>query len=163
MFYQVRLCLLLGPQPTKAQVQSCKAFFQLQMKKQRRLKQIMITIAPQCTRHCTALVVLWNSSPCLFWPSLSVLGCNLTTVAIFPISLSLLIVVMFSFSCNCKVLLIMPPHSHSFCPNSFWLFIVCDTLLVVPSCCLRKSVCWISCCLIFPPLLSHLVLVADCI
>ncbi len=39
---------------------------------------------------------------------------------------------------------------------------VCEPLLFMPSCCLRKSVCWISCCPILPHLLSHLVLVAVC-
>ncbi len=60
------------------------------MKKHRRLQQLMITregkrtnlIAAQCTRHCAALV-LWNSAPSLFSTLLSVLQCNLTTVAVF--------------------------------------------------------------------------------
>jgi hypothetical protein len=43
MFFQLRLLLLLSPQPTKAQVQTYKRIFQLQMKKHRRLQQIMIT------------------------------------------------------------------------------------------------------------------------
>ncbi len=38
----------------------------------------------------------------------------------------------------------------------------CDPLLSVPSRCLRKSVCWISCCIILLHLLLHLVLVAVC-
>ncbi len=59
------IILLLSPQPTRAQVQTSKSIFQLQMKTHRRLKQIMIIrggrkinlIAKQCTRHCTALVL----------------------------------------------------------------------------------------------------------
>jgi hypothetical protein len=43
MFFQVRLLLLLSPKPTKAQVQTYKSIFQLQMKKYRGLQQIMIT------------------------------------------------------------------------------------------------------------------------
>ncbi len=98
----------------------------------------------------------------IFWPSY--MFCNLT----WPLlpssssSLSFLIVILFLFSCVCKVLLITPPHFHFFCPYSFCLFLVCDPLLFVPSCCLRTSVCWISCCLILLHLSTHLVLVADC-
>ncbi len=80
----------------------------------------------------------------------------------FSITLSLLIVVICLFSCIWKVLLIMAPHFHFFCLYSFCLFLVCDPLLFVPSCCLRKSVCWISCCIILLHLSTHLVLVADC-
>ncbi len=78
------------------------------------------------------------------------------------ISFSLLIVVIFLFFCVCKVLLIMPPHFHFFCPYSFCLFLICDPLLFVLSHCLRNSVCWIRCCLVLPHLSSYLVLVADC-
>ncbi len=112
-------------------------------------------IATQCTRHCAALV-LWNPPPSLFSPFLSVLGCSLTTVAVF-LNLSLI------FDCSIIILLclqlIMPPHFHFFCPYSFCLFLGCDPLLFVHSCCLRKSVCWISCCLTLPHLSAHLVLV----
>ncbi len=169
MFFQVRLLLLLSPQPTKAQVQTNKSIFQSQMKKHRRLQKIMITregkrinyIAAQCTRHCAALV-LWNSSPSLFSTLLSVLQCNLATVAVFLNPSLIVNCSNFSFTCVCKVLLMMPPHFHIFCPYSFCLFLVCDPLMFVPSCCLRTSVCWISCCLILTHLSTHLVLVADC-
>jgi len=62
--------LLLSLQTTKAQVQTCKSIFQFQMKKHKRLKQIMITrggekIAAQSTRHFSALV-LWNPPPFSF-------------------------------------------------------------------------------------------------
>ena len=40
MFFQVRLYLLVSPRPTKAQVQRCKSFFQLQMKKHIKSKQM---------------------------------------------------------------------------------------------------------------------------
>ncbi len=106
-------------------------------------------------------------TPLLYSQSLlSVLDCSLTTVAI-AVFLNLSRIVDWSgflFSGVCKVLLIMPPKFplFLFCPYSFCLLLVCDTLLFVPSLCLRKSVCWISCCLILPHLLSHLVLVADC-
>ncbi len=56
----------------------------------------------------------------------------------------------------------MPPHFHFFCPYSFCWFLVCYPLLFVPSHCLRKTVCRISCSLILPHLLSYLVLGADC-
>ena len=58
--------------------------------------------------------------------------------------------------------MIMPPHLHFLHMYPLCLFLVNDPLLFVPSSCLRKSVCWIGCCLILPHLLSHLVLVANC-
>ncbi len=169
MFFQLRLLLLLSPWPTKAQVQTCKRFFQLQTKKHRRLSQIMIarggkrmnSIAAQCTRHWTALVLL-NSTPSFFSPFLSVLWWSLTTVSVF-LNLSLIV--------NCSEIFIplylqsAAYHASSFslfCLYSFYLFIICDSLLFVSSCCLRKSVCLISCSLTLPHLWTHHVLVADC-
>ncbi len=117
-------------------------------------------ITAQCTRHCSALV-LWNPPQSLFSTFLAFLQCNLTTVAVF-LNLSLVVDFSILFLCVCKVLLILSPHFHFFCPYSFCLFLVCDSLLFVHSCCLRKSVCWISYCLILPHHSTHLVLVADC-
>ena len=49
----------------------------------------------------------------------------------------------------------MPSHFHFLHLYSLFLFLVCDPHLLVPSPCLRKSVCWIGCCLILPHLSSH--------
>ncbi len=136
MFCQIRLFLLLSPQPTKAQVQTCKSIFQLQMKKQRRLQQIIITkggrriilIAAQCTRHCTTLV-LWNSPPSLFSTSISVLQCILTTVAIF-LNLSLIVDCSIIF-----ILLCLQSHAYHAASFSFSLSIFFLIIFVVtPSC-----------------------------
>ena len=166
----VRLFLVLSPQPTKAQVQTRKSMFQLQMKKHRRLNRMYNYMrreknkpnssAMQRRLRCTYSL---KFPPSLFPPSYSVLRCKLTTVAIF-LNISLIV------DCS-DMCIFLHSQSDAYHASSFslppsvlsLLSHVCDPLLFAPSPCLRKYACWIGrCCIILPHLLPHLVLVDDC-
>ena len=76
------------------------------------------------------------------------------------ISLLLLIVVIFLFTCVCISHLICTSSLPPFVFSLFISWLCPPPVRAFP--CLRKSVCWIDCCLILPHFSTHLVLVADC-
>ncbi len=129
MFCQVRLFLLLSPQPSKAQLQTCKCIFQLQMKKHRRLQQIMITRGGKKNKlnssimhkalYCTCSL---KFSPSLFSTFLSVLQCKLTTVAVF-LNLSLIVDCSIIFILLCLQSAAYLDSSFSLHLSVFFLFI----------------------------------------
>ncbi len=103
----------------------------------------------QCTRHCSALV-LWNSPPSLFPPFLSVLQCNLTTVAIF-VNLSLIVDCSGIFILLCLQSAAYHASSFSLLLSVFFLFISCYWPPPVCALLLPQKICLLDQVLPYPP------------